>query len=138
MAVVAILLLGSDTFVRRPAFSYMHVPPRVPAPGPRPEEQTYVESRAIAKSEDRARAGAGGTLGKLKEVPTENSALQPMIARSASLSIITKDFAAARASLESIVSRHNGYSAQLDPSIHAVDAKMAAHILDCYLPLNLP
>ena len=37
----------------------------------------------------------------------------PLIARTVSLSIISKDFGAARASLDAIVARHNGYSANL-------------------------
>ncbi len=37
----------------------------------------------------------------------------PMIVRSVSLSIITKDFAATRASLETILARHRGYAADL-------------------------
>jgi len=41
---------------------------------------------------------------------------QPMIARSVSLTIITKDFASSRASLEAILARHHGYSAQLTAS----------------------
>lgn len=40
----------------------------------------------------------------------------PMIARAISLSIITKDFDAARNSLDSILARHNGYSANLTVS----------------------
>ena len=37
----------------------------------------------------------------------------PMIARSVSLSIVVKDFAASRSALDSILLRHHGYSAQL-------------------------
>jgi hypothetical protein len=37
----------------------------------------------------------------------------PMIARTVSLSLIAKDFDASRASLDSILARHNGYSANL-------------------------
>jgi hypothetical protein len=43
-----------------------------------------------------------------------NDALAPMIARTVSLSIVVKDFAASRAGLDVILSRHHGYSAQLD------------------------
>jgi Domain of unknown function (DUF4349)/Putative zinc-finger len=38
----------------------------------------------------------------------------PMIARGVSLSIITKEFEASRKSLDTILARHNGYSAQLN------------------------
>ncbi|MGA7930297.1 MAG: DUF4349 domain-containing protein [Candidatus Sulfotelmatobacter sp.] len=40
----------------------------------------------------------------------------PMIARSVSLSIVVKDFAASRLSLDNILARHHGYSAQLSVS----------------------
>ena len=40
----------------------------------------------------------------------------PMIARSVSLAVIVKDFAAARSSLDTILARHGGYSANLSVS----------------------
>jgi hypothetical protein len=40
----------------------------------------------------------------------------PMIARTVSLSIVVKDFAASRSALDSILARHHGYSAQLSVS----------------------
>jgi hypothetical protein len=40
----------------------------------------------------------------------------PMIARTVSLSIVVKDFATSRSSLDSILARHHGYSAQLSVS----------------------
>jgi Domain of unknown function (DUF4349)/Putative zinc-finger len=40
----------------------------------------------------------------------------PMIARTVSLSIVVKDFVASRSSLDSILARHHGYSAQLSIS----------------------
>ena len=40
----------------------------------------------------------------------------PMIARGVSLSIVVKDFAASRSSLDGILARHRGYSAQLNVS----------------------
>jgi len=49
-------------------------------------------------------SGAGGA-------PPETTA--PMIARTISLTIVVKDFAAARASLDNILARHHGYAAQL-------------------------
>jgi hypothetical protein len=45
--------------------------------------------------------------------PTE---LQPMIARTISLSVIVKDFAASRAALDAVVARHHGYTATLTAS----------------------
>jgi hypothetical protein len=48
-----------------------------------------------------------------RPVPAATPLHQPMIARSVSLTIITKSFASSRASLEAILARHHGYSAQL-------------------------
>ena len=42
-----------------------------------------------------------------------NAIPAPMIARTASLAIVVKDFAAARSSLDAILARHHGYAAQL-------------------------
>jgi hypothetical protein len=46
----------------------------------------------------------------------ENQISAPMIARTVSLSIVVKDFAAARSSLDAILARYHGYSAQLSAS----------------------
>jgi hypothetical protein len=45
--------------------------------------------------------------------PLPQPAPAPMIARTVSLTIVVKDFAASRASLDSILARHHGYAAQL-------------------------
>jgi hypothetical protein len=62
-----------------------------------------------------------GALGKLleekamREVPDRSwLPSAPMIARTVSLSIVVKDFAIGRASLDSILARHNGYAAGLN------------------------
>jgi hypothetical protein len=47
----------------------------------------------------------------------------PMIARTVSLSVVVKDFAASRSSLDSILARHHGYSAQLNVSTPENDAR---------------
>ena len=49
--------------------------------------------------------------------------LAPMIARTVSLSIVVKDFAAARSSLEIILARHHGYSAQLNVNTPENDSR---------------
>jgi anti-sigma factor RsiW len=54
----------------------------------------------------RAVGGAGG-------FGVSSAAATPMIARTVSLSVVVKDFGAARASLDSILARHQGYPAQL-------------------------
>jgi hypothetical protein len=53
-------------------------------------------------------AEQGGNL-----LPRSAVTLLPMIARTVSLSIIAKDFDSSRASLDAILTRHNGYSASL-------------------------
>lgn len=55
-----------------------------------------------------------GTLGKLHQAEeSEALAQQPMIARSASLNIVVKQFDDARSSLNAILARHHGYAAEL-------------------------
>jgi anti-sigma factor RsiW len=63
--------------------------------------------------------GGGGGLDKpearSKTIPDASKYLAaPMIARTVALSIVVKDFDAARASLEAILARHNGYAAELN------------------------
>jgi Domain of unknown function (DUF4349)/Putative zinc-finger len=64
-----------------------------------------------------------GVLGRLqareekamKEVPDRSwPQSEPMIARTVSLSIVARDFEAARASLDAVLARHNGYAAGLN------------------------
>jgi anti-sigma factor RsiW len=62
------------------------------------------------------------------------SAAAPMIARTVSLSIAVKDFAAARASLDSILLRHRGYAAQLN----AATAENAPRTLQASLRIPAP
>jgi hypothetical protein len=63
-----------------------------------------------------------------------NGALAPMIARTVSLSIVVKDFSASRATLDAILSRHHGYSAQLDVNT----AENAARTLQASLRIPAP
>jgi anti-sigma factor RsiW len=63
-----------------------------------------------------------------------NGALAPMIARTVSLSIVVKDFPASRATLDAILSRHHGYSAQLDVNT----AENAARTLQASLRIPAP
>lgn len=62
------------------------------------------------------------------------AASTPMIARAVSLSIAVKDFAAARASLDSILLRHRGYAAQLN----AATAENAPRSLQASLRIPAP
>jgi hypothetical protein len=63
-----------------------------------------------------------------------NGALAPMIARTVSLSIVVKDFPTSRATLDAILSRHHGYSAQLDVNT----AENAARTLQASLRIPAP
>jgi hypothetical protein len=56
-----------------------------------------------------SRGGYVGVVASI-EAPAAHS---PMIARTVSLTIVVKDFAASRVSLDSILARHHGYAAQL-------------------------
>jgi hypothetical protein len=82
---------------------------------------------AMAKKTDRAMIEDAETRATLRDaVPSSTagggggapgpSTSAPMIARTVSLTITVKDFVAARASLDSILARHHGYSAQLTVS----------------------
>lgn len=55
---------------------------------------------------------------EVPEVPLDKSLIQnePMIARTVSLSIVVKDFDAGRSSLDAILTRRNGYAANLSAS----------------------
>jgi len=90
---------------------------------PRPAENiTMLDGKLranLATVLEHRQVGVGGGGDALSEdnSPTPLAPIhQPMIARSVSLTIITKDFASSRASLEAILARHHGYSAQLTAS----------------------
>ncbi len=59
-------------------------------------------------------ADSNGLFHGLGDHAESSFALAPMIARTVSLSIVVKDFAASRSSLDVILARHHGYSAQLN------------------------
>jgi hypothetical protein len=81
---------------------------------------------------DRAEVSrGGGGLDKLESQPVERktpvagmSFPMPMIARSVALSMVVKDFDAARTSLEGILVRHNGYAAGLNVATPLGAARM--------------
>jgi len=78
------------------------------------------ESRAMntleAPPPSSAVSGLAGGGGESSEHAASTVAPVPMIARTVSLSIVVKDFSAARASLDNILERHHGYAAQLTVS----------------------
>jgi hypothetical protein len=76
-------------------------------------------------------AGGGGGGAPRAEAPATSA---PMIARTVSLSIAVKDFATARASLDSILLRHRGYAAQLS----AATAENAPRTLQASLRIPAP
>jgi hypothetical protein len=76
----------------------------------------YGKSSAADKKETRAK-----DMSEAFATPDEDAPLapapapihQPMIARTISLNLVSKDFASSRTSLEAILARHHGYAAQL-------------------------
>jgi anti-sigma factor RsiW len=151
MAAAVILLVVSSAIMSRPgrqaapraeiveeARTETYLQPQ-PADKPMAQEETRMVSSAgratfaaltqAAKASDEGRAGGGGA-----PLPTPQAAAAPMIARSVSLTIVVKDFAAARASLDSILARHRGYAAQLT----AATQENAPHSLQASLRIPAP
>lgn len=67
----------------------------------------------------RERASQSGMVVDQASVSSPERPLEPMIVRTASLTLVTKDFEDARASVERIVRQYRGYIAQLTVSGHA-------------------
>jgi hypothetical protein len=78
------------------------------------------ESKAMnalqAPPQPSAAMGMAGGGGESRDHAAPSAAPAPMIVRTVSLTIVVKDFAAARASLDNILARHHGYAAQLTVS----------------------
>jgi hypothetical protein len=70
----------------------------------------------------------------IERVGASGLQLPPMIARTVSLSIVVKDFDAARASLDIILTRHNGYAAELN----AATPQGAARTIQASLRIPAP
>jgi len=111
LAILVFVVVIPDLFVMRKAPSKAVMLQRVEPLDVKP----YRSGRAEV-----ARGGGGG-LDKLVVQPDETkipaaglSFVTPMIARTVSLSIVVKDFEAARHSLDAILARHNGYAAELN------------------------
>lgn len=109
--------LGDSMFVKREKAAEVDVTGR-PSGGPR------------------AKAGTLGKLQVEKDIQEYKGLVLdgPMIARTVSLSIAVKDFDAGRASLDSILARHNGYAAGLD----AATPQGAARTLQASLRIPAP
>ncbi|MGD0890126.1 MAG: DUF4349 domain-containing protein [Terracidiphilus sp.] len=85
-------------------------PPPPPATAKKNDRAIFADSGTFATLSDDKPSNVAGRGGGGGSVP---SAAAPMIARTVSLAITVKDFAAARASLDAILTRHQGYPAQL-------------------------
>lgn len=120
---VALLIRGSEhsPFAAKPMMAPMVA-----------ERQESVLQESMTRQPSEPFAQTGGAVNSLAMVPPPKSKSEmqngplapfgnaqtstphgPMIARTASLTIQVKDFAAARSALDAIVSRHGGYSANL-------------------------
>jgi hypothetical protein len=105
-ALAGILLLSTLTLLRQSMTSY-YFPPGGPSPGglPRGVDSFVINGNPLAGK---------GTIGKLQQRgESEELVQQPMIARTAILNIVVKQFDDARNSLNAILVRHLGYSAEL-------------------------
>jgi hypothetical protein len=97
------------------------IPPTVP-PTAKAQAQVSADSnsrpRSFAENKYKKWLSQDGQLGD--QIETTVNALQavpePMIARTVSLSLIVKDFGTARASVDTILARYRGYSAELNVS----------------------
>jgi hypothetical protein len=97
------------------------------------EQRQNIGLAAIEGNLATGRAKTGFTR-NVDNTPESPSASAPMIARTVSLTIAVKDFAAARASLDSILLRHRGYPAQLS----AATAENAPRTLQASLRIPAP
>src|SRR5262249_37082287 len=73
-------------------------------------------SYSLDGSTDRDRLGTSSQASMARYIPSRDSSLSPaapMIIRTASLSITTKDFDSARSHIEDILKRHHGYIGSL-------------------------
>ncbi len=120
-AAAAIFILVVATSTPRLMRTKRVVSPSVAAPRYRTESgANSVGSEAIDQAEKAfpnpsRTAAAWGSIRTLRGASDREalSAAAPMIARSVSLSIVVKDFAASRSVLDGILARHHGYPAQL-------------------------
>ena len=120
-AVCVGLLIGVvtiPTFQRKRDAAFLN-----PYPSPASEQIAAVSRPAVAapptesteEQQDKSAAGGGGSESPIVTVP--------MIARTASLTLLTRDFEKTRAGLEDVVRRHRGYDAQLTVSSESGSAR---------------
>ena len=106
VAIPNLLRSGRPAYHSTASFQVMEQPvaPTVPATAPGAGD-SISPSREITLGKAAGGGGGGG-----EESPPISG---PMIVRTASLTLLTKDFDKTRAALEEVVRRHRGYSAQL-------------------------
>lgn len=135
-----LLLLGAvwiTSMRRSPEQIMTYMPPsaarEAPVPAPSAAADSVEALANLAQNRVRVEAGFGGG-------GSEAPPMAPMIARTASLTLVSKDFEVTRAALETIIRRHRGYSAQLTVSnqagsTHALSAsfRVPADQLDAVL-----
>jgi hypothetical protein len=135
-AVLAGIVLGAAMTFRKPSTMSSYVPPPPAGPQAAGSRGSLGKLQSVDNAEiDKLVAGAklGGAIAdsNLYERLVDHAQnsfsnaisdqqsrtfVGPMIARTVSLAIIVKNFDAARASLDSVLARHNGYSANLSVS----------------------
>jgi len=110
-ALLILVMIAEPNLMRSPSAASEHFS------RPRQESQLleYVPKPTV--SEGRG-AGGGGDRDRLQDTRKIGVMLQsaPMIARTVSLSIVVQDFVHSRSSLEAMLARYHGYSAQLTAS----------------------
>ena len=93
-------------------------PSTPPAAGPTTAANEYrarsMESKNMAVNRDAVTAGAPAKKTAAQSQISDTRQSEPMIIRHASLAMLTKEFEAARASLENLVKAHQGYFGQLN------------------------
>jgi hypothetical protein len=101
------------------AYAYENAAPAPPQPQPQPTGGQ--ESKRFARAEMAAKLfspppsvhAPGDVISGNASPAVSANTPAPMIARTASLSITVKDFAASRSALDAILARHHGYAAEL-------------------------
>ena len=127
-AVLAGIVLTTSTTFRKPSTTETRAGSSLYVPPPPSGLQAAKSGGSLGKlqsSVDNAGMEAGAKLGGViggviggvaADSISSQIPQQPMIARTISLAIIVKNFDTARASLDSVLARHNGYSANLSVS----------------------
>jgi len=117
--VLLIVVVSVPTYHRDRDLVFL-APGQSPAPGQMATAPEPAPTPPAAESVDRLIGKAAGAGGGGAESPVVTG---PMIARTASLTLLTRDFEKTRAGLEDVVRRHRGYDAQLTVSSESGSAR---------------